>query len=246
MEKIICFIENVTGEQNLSSKTWQEIVDEVILPRMAGTRASRCSIGDMFLNFLAYFPSEISVKDLDLAPVLFEIGLQRLSCGAVIHDEIPWLETLPKEYQQYSSSWDFNHTMTQGCYNFIMNGLEIALKLKTTRDHALKILFGLMQYITPTGEVDSNYVLGDFTDRAEKLFHHAEKLVETYASFEEIYPYYVCPVQWEKHLSYLGKNKDKLNWDDFFEKTKTVKKGNFISMRIHKNVIRKRIENAAV
>lgn len=248
MEKIISYIENVTKERNLSLFTWEELVDKIILPKMAGPKnemQSRYKIGDMFMNLLAYFPQEISEKNIVLAPILFEIALQRLSCGAVLHDSTPWPEPLPEKYWEYSSKWDERHVMTEGCYNFIMNGLEQALKFDMTRDHALKILFGLMEYTDVTGNIYADFMLGDFKGKAAQLYRHAEKLVEGNASFEEIYPYYARVGQWEKHISYLSKNKDKINWDDFFEKTQAAK-GNFISRRLQRNAIRKQIENAAL
>lgn len=248
MEKIIAYIENVTGAKNLSSKSWQEIVDTVVLPKMAGPHNKiqcRYKIHDMFMNFLAINAYDILCKDQTLAPILFEIGLQRLSCGAVLHDATPWPEPLPKKYWEYSSYWDEKHVMTEGCFNFILIGLEESLKFDMTRNHALKILFGLMERTDIRGNVE-NYSLGEFKDKAAQLYRHAEKLVEDYASFEEIYPYYARPGQWEKHIFYLSQHKDKINWDDFFEKTQAVIKKNFISRRLQRNAIRKRIERAAM
>ena len=112
-------------------------------------------INDMFMNLLANFPQEISEKNIVLAPILFEIGLQRLSCGAVLHDDTPWPEPLPMKYREYSSRWDERHVMSEGCYNFIMNGLEQSLNFEMTRDHALKILFGLMEYTDAAGNIYS-------------------------------------------------------------------------------------------
>lgn len=249
MENIINYIENVTGAKNLADKSWPEIVDTVVLPQMAGphnTNQRRYKIHDMFMNLLANYPKEISAKNSYLAPILFEIGLQRLSCGAVMHDETPWPEPLPEKYREYSSCWDERHVMTEGCFNFIMKGLDESLKFEMTRKHALKILFGLMEKITPTGKVDFGYMLGDFKNKAALLYQHAERVVEVYASFEEIYPYYAKPQQWEKHIFYLSQHKAKIDWDDFFEKTQAVTKKNFISRRLQRNAIRKRIERAAL
>ena len=249
MEQMIAYIENVTREKNLSLKSWKKIVDTVVLPKMAGPKneiQSRYEINDMYMNLLAKYAYDISCKDQTVAPILFEIGLQRLSCGAVLHDSTPWPEPLPEKYWEYSSCWDEGHVMTQGCYNFIMNGLEQALKFEMTRDHALKILLGLMQHISPTGNVDINYSLSNFEDKAAQLYRHAERLVEEYASFEEIYPYYAHPTQWEKHIFFLSQHKKKIKWNDFFERTQAVTKKNFISARIQRNAIRKKIERAAM
>lgn len=245
MEKIITYIENVTEECNLSSKSWQEIVDTVVLPKMAGPKETRWCINDKFMNFLAIHAYDISCKDQTLAPILFEIGLQRLSCGAVLHDSTPWPEPLPKKYWEYSSKWDEPHIMSAGCFNFILLGIKQALNFEMTRDHALKILFGLMQYTDRTGNIYSGFMLNDFKDKATQLYRHAERFVEENASFEEIYPYYARPGQWEKHIFYLSKHRHKINWDDFFEKTQAAK-GNFISRRLQRNAIRKQIERASM
>lgn len=249
MEKIIVYIEQVTKQRDLSLYNWQELVDKVILPKMAGPKnkaQSRYMINDMFMNLLANFPQEISEKNIVLAPILFEIGLQRLSCGAVLHDDTPWPEPLPMKYREYSSRWDERHVMSEGCYNFIMNGLEQSLNFEMTRDHALKILFGLMEYTDAAGNIYSGFMLSSFKDKVTLLYRHAEKLVEKYASFEEIYPYYARAGQWKKHMLYLSLNKDKIDWDDFFKKLQAVKKGNFISRRLQRNAIRKQIENASL
>lgn len=249
MENIIAYIENVTKERDLSLKPWQEIVDKIILPKMAGPKnkaQSRYMINDMFMNLLAEYAYDISCKDQTLAPILFEIALQRLSCGAVLHDSTPWPEPLPMKYHEYSSLWDERHVMSEGCYNFIMSGLEKSLNFDMTRTHALKILFGLMHHISPTGNIDSNYSLSNFKNKAAQLYHHAEKLVESHASFEEIYPYYTRPLQWKKHIFYFGKNKDKIDWSDFFQKTQAASQGNFIKKWQKRKAIRQYIETIAL
>ena len=67
MEKIIVYIEQVTKQRDLSLYNWQELVDKVILPKMAGPKnkaQSRYMINDMFMNLLANFPQEISEKNI--------------------------------------------------------------------------------------------------------------------------------------------------------------------------------------
>lgn len=246
MENIIFYIENVTREKNLSSKSWQEIVDKVILPKMAGPKGSRWCINDMFLNLMAEYAVEISCKDQTLAPILFEIGLQRLSCGAVLHDPTPWPEPLPKKYWDYSSKWDEGHVMTEGCINFLLKASEQCLQFDMTKDHALKILFGLMENTYQDGIFKSSHLLGQYQNMADRLFQTAEKVVEQYASFEEIYPYYTRPGQWEKHILYLSKHQKKINWKDFFKRTKALEKVNIFNRWIEKKTIRKRIEYASM
>lgn len=226
---IFNYIESVTRVENLSSRNWKDIVDNVVLPRMAGPNGTRWCIHDDFMNFVAEYAYELGVRDSYTATAMLEIGLQRLSCGAVMHsdDPTPWPEPLPKEYHAYSSKWDETHIMTAGCYNFILKAMEACLQNETTRSHALAILFGLMKQLSPTGEVShAYYALGNFKKNAATLFAHAQRLAEAYASFEQLYSHYAQPGQWQKHRMWFSKNQKKLNWDRFFKDTKFAKEEN--------------------
>ncbi len=246
MNRMISYIENET-KKNCANKSWKEIVDTIIFPHMAGPNGTRWCIHDMFMNFMADFAAEAYQKDAYTGSAMLETALQRLSCGAVLHEATPWPEPLPKEYWDYSSKWDESHILTQGCFNFIMKGIETALKCEMTKDHALKILFGLMAYISPNGKVDhSYYAIGDFEKQATTLFHHASKLVEEYASYENIYKHYAMPGQWEKHIFWFSENQKKINWKNFFRETKSADTGNIFKRWKQRRAIKNKIMIAAM
>jgi len=246
MKNLITRIEKETGVQNLGLMSWSKIVNEVVLPKMAGPKETRWNINDMFMNFVADHAFEISWEDRTIAGVLFEIGLQRLSCGAVLHEPTSWPEPLPKQYWDYSSKWDESHVMTQGCYNFIMKAMETCLENSDTKDHALKILFGLLKHISPNGEVSHNYyALGEFKSKSVELYVHARRLVEKYAYFGELYANYAQPGQWQKHKLWFSDNIKKLNWNKFFADTQCLE-GNFVARWRQKRHIKKELKKLSL
>lgn len=244
MENLIKQIEKETGVSNLNRMTWLEIVDNVILPQMAGPRKTRWCINDMFLNFVANNVYALEVTDKDSLTVMLEIGLQRLSCGAVLHEATPWPEPLPQKYWDYSSKWDEGHIMTEGCYNFIIKAMETCLKNETTKSHALKILFGLINHISPDGTFDY-HAFNKVKDKIINLYTYAERLVEKYATFEELYRNYATPGQWQKHRIWFANHYARIPWKKFFEDTKCVK-GNFIQKFRQRNTIKKNLKRISL
>lgn len=245
MENILSYIENATNTSNLKEKSWKEIVDTVVLPKMAGPRGTRWCIHDNFMNFVAEYADIIAKKDSYTAMAMFEVAMQRLSCGAVLHEGTPWPEPLPREYWDYSSKWDEAHVMTEGCYNFIMKGLEACLAIPAIKSHALAILFGLTEHLSPkslmaSGYFAVSYMPSEFMEREDKLYHRAEALAEEYATFDELYRHYAQPGQWRKHKAWFAKNQSGLNWKKFFADTQTIK-GNAFQRWRQRRALKKEI-----
>ena len=76
------------SENEMHTMSWQKMVDDVILPQIAG-RSNRWHITDEFMVFMAKFGKECFEMDqrygTALAPVLFTVAMQRLSKGALRH-----------------------------------------------------------------------------------------------------------------------------------------------------------------
>lgn len=216
MKEIILYLEKETGVTNLGQMTWKEIVDTVVFPEMAGPRETRWCISDQFMNFVAKFAGKIRNQDFHLATAIFEVALQRLSCGAITHDATPWPEPLPKEYWDYSSKWDEAHVLTKGCYNFIMNAIEYCLLNYVTRSHALEILFG----------IQAGKIWDDDSPKSVDLVNHSTALLLKYATFDEMYSHFARPAQWMKHKAWFANNFSQIDWKKFFEDTKCAR-GNF-------------------
>ena len=160
------YLENVTGVQNLSQKDWEEVVDEVILPKLAGTPNHRYRIGSPFMAFMAKFGETCCHQSYMLGDILYEIALQRISDGAVLHkdDPTPTFEALPAKYHPYASANGYvgcePGLMGKDEEDFLLNCLEDCSYFSELRAHALAICFGLAENISLDGEARNGYMLG--------------------------------------------------------------------------------------
>ena len=241
------YIANITKEAIPASMTWNEIANQIILPKMAGLKNTRCCIHDDYMNFVADCAPILGYTfGQNLASIMFEIALQRLSCGAVLHDEDPisWPAPLPAKYWEYSSCYDEPHDMTEGCYKFIMQGIGECINFDMTRNHAFAILFGIMSNLQPDGSTCNSWKPGFVNGlKAIALYQIAEGMVERFANFCEIYHHYAKPEQWQKHKIWFARNADKINWKKFFEDTQAASQGNFIQRYKKRRQIKKEILN---
>lgn len=98
METLFSYLEKVTGVNNLENRSWQDVVDNVILPMMAYPANQRNRIGNAFMKFMAEFTQDVCRKDEHLGEIMLEIAMQRISDGAVLHpdDPTPTFEALPQ------------------------------------------------------------------------------------------------------------------------------------------------------
>lgn len=103
METLFSYLEKVTGVNNLENRSWQDVVDNVILPMMAYPANRRNRIGNAFMKFMAEFTQDVCRKDEHLGNIMLEIAMQRISDGAVLHpdDPTPTFEALPQAYRTY-------------------------------------------------------------------------------------------------------------------------------------------------
>lgn len=108
METLFSYLEKVTGVNNLENRSWQDVVDNVILPKLAYPANQRDRIGNGFMRFMAYFAKEVYHMDGYLGEIMLEIAMQRISDGAVLHpdDPTPTFEALPQAYRTYGHKAD--------------------------------------------------------------------------------------------------------------------------------------------
>ena len=223
---LITRLEKLTSSRNLAAKSWQDIVDTVILQQLTGP----CdSINDRFINFLADNMGLLYQQDRASASVLAEIALQRLSRGAVPHHgTIYWLDALPQKYWHYSSKWAEPHVMTEGCFNFLLRGIGFCMSDPATRQHAKNILFGVMGGISANGRVF--YYQYEELGRSKRITLHftAQQIIEACCSYEEIYAEYAFPELWEEHRRWFAKHYEQINWPQFFSDTQCDGKNIFL------------------
>ncbi len=234
METIFSYIKKTTKtNNNLADMPWQDIVDKVILPQMAGHKENRWRIGDQFMQFMALYAQDVLQQDYSLGCILLEIALQRISNGAVLHedDPTPTTKALPQKYWEYAST-DEPGLMSEACFDFIAKALPIALKCAETKKHALAIAFGLLRHIRPNGEPRRDYCLGysNYQPDGKLLYSWSRRWVEEYASEDELFRHYAKPEVWIYHKDWLAKlaQSKRLDWENFFKETGAADKGNFL------------------
>lgn len=246
-EPLLAYVARTTqnDEDELRKHSFNWIIDNVVLAQMAGQPNLRWCITDDFMNFVAKYINEIKAQSSMTAELLLEIALQRvLRCAVIVPSPMSnWsklLNKLPQKYSYYSSFWDEEHIMTNGCYNFIMTALEHGFDNAKTKEEAADICFGLMAYISPDGKVsDQYYYIGDFKDKALQLYRRAQYLVEAHLTFEEIFPHYAVTSQWKKHQWWLTQNQAKIDWDKFFQQVYLP--GNWFKVWRQKRTIKRAI-----
>ena len=149
----------------LAKMSQKELVDDVILPlwvRPTGQRSRGWRIPDSFMCFMARFGERCYEKDPDTGAVLYEIAMQRISCGAVMHEHRKVIidEFLPNRYLQYSVGCDQKGLMSPACWSFLRDQMKNLLLYPETKEHATAILLGVLDHIDRNGTLLNGYILG--------------------------------------------------------------------------------------
>ena len=241
---MISYIQQVTNTRGLREKQWQEIVNEVILPKMAGKGEK--PIKEDLLNLMAIYSYSIQCEDLRLHEVLLEICLQRISNGAVMHDYVDYPPINP--YREYSSMGRQKAGLTPAVVNFIVsNAMNAAVVSKALRSHALAILFGIIEDISPEGLARNGYKIPQSIDfiAVKEMRKKALSLVMKHATWEELFDQLAREEIWEEHKMFLSEHYEKIDWDKFFLQTKMLN-GNFFQRWRQKRRIKKEIKTYAL
>ena len=250
---LIEYIERETGIHGLQNKSWNSIVENAVLPIMAGG-SERDYIGDKFMTFMSIYYYDIMLKNYSIYSILQQLALQRLLNGAVLHDDdyeyhhdkgiFPkhGMMSLPTTYMRYSSIFDEPQVMTQGCYDYIMSSaFDEAFKDKSNKDFAMEVAFRLINNISSQGKVDQAFNIGpDFEKEGLKLYSKAVWLVEKFGDYKTVFENYTQTNEWEKHIFWFAKNYAQIDWKMFFKNTKALK-GNFINKFLQRRAIKEKI-----
>ena len=234
--RVITYIQQATNTRGLHEKKWQEIVNEVVLPKMAGKGEK--PIKEDLLHLMAIFSYSIQCEDLRLHEVLLEICLQRISKGAINHDYLDY-PPIDVDYREYSSMGREKAGLTPAVVNFILsNAINTAVVNKALRSHALMILFGIIR---------NGYHIPKCIDfiTVKEMREKALSLVKRYATWEELFDQLAREEIWEEHKMLLSENYEKINWDKFFLQTKMLN-GNFFQRWRQKRRIKKEIKTYAL
>lgn len=253
MEAIFSYLEKTTGVQNLSKMPWQEVVDNVILPKLAGRAEYRSRIYPEVMKFLSLFADDVCRKDNYLGEILLEIGMQRISDGAVLHedDPTPTFKALPEKYREYGSQNGFiggePGLMGEEEYDFIMQALPVCMRHPNLLHHALAITFGLLKHLTPEGEVVGDYMFGtlNFQPDGKAMYAAAKSWAISNATWDELFTHFAQPDQWQKHKAWIKQeiNSKNMNWSQFLQAVENKNDG-YVKRLQNRKRIKKEIMSA--
>ncbi len=215
-----------TTPDQLMKMSFKEVALKVILPEMAGNKYFRKRIQPTYMSFMADYGFVCLAEDREIGTILNEIAMQRLSCGAVLHEESTAKSSvLPEEFREYASQ-----KYARGClpepmdakdYNFILKQMGTCCLLPQYADHAKALCFGLVQYLTPAGQTLENYMLGIWigTQEGIRLYKLAHDLIMKHATDEERFLNWAKKEQWQRHLHYFARKwrDGELDFDKFLE-----------------------------
>lgn len=153
----------------LGNLSQQELVNNVILPlwvKKTGQDTRGWRVPDSFMKFMARFGNYCFSQDAYTGAVLYEIALQRISCGAVLHKHrtVKVDEFLPHEYSKYSTLCDQSGLMSGGCWAFLRDQMKFMLYFEPTKEHATAILFGVLDNVDRHGNLLNGYLFNGEKD----------------------------------------------------------------------------------
>ena len=162
-----------------------ELVDvckKIILPKIAlvgGSQSRYSRLSDNYMELMAEYGHFLyhNTKN-EVVSVLLELGLQRMSKGALLHAPVDLLKTLPDAYKMYTTAYDEPGLFSEGCWEFLKTNLPLVFNNidGNVKRHARTIVFGIMEHISEKGETDMLW-LDEVVKPSE-----VRKLVEPYAT----------------------------------------------------------------
>lgn len=221
--------------ENLSQR---ELVDNVILPlwvKKTGQDIRGWRVPDSFMEFMARFGNYCFAQDAYTGAVLYEIAMQRISCGAVLHKHriVKVDEFLPHEYSKYSTLCDQKGLMSPACWSFLRDQMKFMLYFDATKEHATAILFGVLDNVDRNGNLLNGYMFDGERDGLPDARDFWAWAVRN-ALDKDLYPWMVrCPNEdkalvptvivekhfshpdrWRHYLWYWCKKWDKMSKED--------------------------------
>ncbi len=242
-----------TSVSELMDKSFEVVAWEVLLPVLAGRPHPRTGIYPEYMSFMAEWGEKCMEEDPTVGSVLYEIAMQRISDGAVLHqdDSIPTATALPNAYRDYGSCVEYfggkPGPMDEECYNFLVKQLENCWNIPNYKYHAKVISFGIVRYLNPDGTPLEDYVFGsvDFEPDGSRLYQLAYDLIMKYADDEDIFGRWAQKGQWQRHIHYFARKwrDGELDFKRFLEFIGVNKEG-FWERRRQRRYIKRLFEKA--
>lgn len=199
---------NKEEAQSLYDKSMALLVDSFILPEVVKKAENRGGhLSDTFMKLMAKHGQEFVQDAPYTGNVLMEIALQRLSRGAVKHEDVSHLANLPMEYEDYSVDKDQYALMSKACWEFITKQLRFCLtSLKQEYcEHAKIILWDLLKNLNSDGTTNNSYMWMENLcgiSSTEALNWVIEEVITTYGT-DEVVKFYTQP-NWREHKDFFA------------------------------------------
>lgn len=190
------------------------ILDWILHPTGQDIRGWR--ICPTYMNIMTEFGGYLYKKDNYTGWVLLEIALQRISCGAVLHEPTPVQKALPQEYQKYSAACDQYGIMSKDCWMFLTTQGKLCFDVPETRDHITKIVFGLLDHLTPDGRELNGYMCGHIDGKT--MYDWAWDIANAEISFSVRFEHFATPERYAKYQAFFKENQSQIDWNDFFKR----------------------------
>lgn len=208
MRKVNEAVYELTGRKNAAilKMSASDLIEQVILPEIVvvgGQDIRGWRISDAFMDLMAQYGEELRSGDSYRGGILYEIAMQRISCGAVLHEATPVWDALPKPYRKYSAYYDQPGLMSKSCFNFLQRQAENVLRYADQERalHMQKILFGIIDHLNSAGQELKGYMLGQEVDGA-KVYAMAW-ITLCRCRMEQLWRHLATPQGWEGHRMFF-------------------------------------------
>lgn len=219
--KFLNTVAELSGKEvsELARMTQRQIADQVILPIIlnpTGQDIRGWRIGDDYMQLMAEFGDYCYRQDSFTGEIMLEIALQRLSCGAVLHEASSY-KNLPNDYWKYSAMCDQPGLMSDACWEFLQKQAETCLKANLTKDHLKKIVYGLIDHLDDQGNELGGYMLkyNYFKTDTKEVYAWAWQFANKNFPFEELYAHFATPERWQRFIPWLKENRPTIYKPDF-------------------------------
>ncbi len=210
----------LTGSKNaeILKMSVTDLIKQVILPEIVvigGQDIRGWRISDSFMNLMAEYGEELRRGDSYRGNILYEIAMQRISCGAVLHERTPVLEALPRPYRKYSAYYDQPGLMSKGCFNFLQQQAENVLRYATAERalHMQTILFGIIDHLNSAGQELKGYMLGKEIDGVQ--VYAMAWITLCRCCMQELWRHLATPQSWEEHRMFFREYWSSINHEEF-------------------------------
>ena len=201
-KEVFSAVAEILEDESVKKLTTTQLFDQVILRRIIGlpghAYGCRYRICYDFMKLVAEYGDELVKMDYHRGVVCLELALQRVACSTLFPGTPPYdYQEIPKEYSFLRARRMEYGTPNVYCWKFLKNQIERCLKLPETKEHAEKIMLGLISNISPEGNgifLDD----GSFDVDPKEARDWAYDTLYHVCGWQVIYDYFATPERYKK------------------------------------------------